>query len=53
MVHRQVKYLSNIVEADHGKLKQLINPIREFKSKKTAYATIKGFVLIHVQDRTG
>ncbi len=27
-VHRQVKYLNNIVEADHGKLKQLINPVR-------------------------
>jgi IS6 family transposase len=23
-VHRQVKYLNNIVEADHGKLKKLI-----------------------------
>ena len=25
--HRQVKYLNNIVEADHGKLKQLIRPV--------------------------
>ena len=41
--HRQVKYLNNIVEADHGKLKQLIRPVRGFKSMKTAYATIKGF----------
>ena len=39
--HRQVKYLNNIVEADHGKLKQLIRPVRGFKSMKTAYATIK------------
>jgi transposase-like protein len=23
-VHRQVKYLNNVVEADHGKLKQLM-----------------------------
>jgi IS6 family transposase len=23
-VHRQVKYLNNVIEADHGKLKQLI-----------------------------
>ncbi len=30
-------------EADHGKLKQLIRPVRGFKSMKTAYATIKGF----------
>ena len=42
-VHRQVKYLNNVVEADHGKLKQLIKPVRGFKSMKTAYATIKGF----------
>jgi IS6 family transposase len=41
--HRQVKYLNNIVEADHGKLKQLIRPVRGFKLMKTAYATIKGF----------
>jgi transposase, IS6 family len=41
--HRQIKYLNNIVEADHGKLKQLIRPVRGFKSMKTAYATIKGF----------
>jgi transposase-like protein len=42
-VHRQVKYLNNVVEVDHGKLKQLIKPVRGFKSMKTAYATIKGF----------
>ncbi|QDH24914.1 IS6 family transposase [Neokomagataea tanensis] len=41
--HRQVKYLNNVIEADHGKLKQLIRPVRGFKSLKTAYATIKGF----------
>ena len=42
-VHRQVKYLNNVVEADHGKLKQLIRPVRGFKTLKTAYATIMGF----------
>ena len=41
--HRQVKYLNNVVEADHGKLKRLIKPTLGFKSMKTAYATIKGF----------
>ena len=40
---RQVKYLNNIVEADHGKLKRLINPTLGFQSLRTAYATIKGF----------
>lgn len=41
--HRQVNYLNNVIEADHGKLKQLIRPVRGFKSLKTAYTTIKGF----------
>jgi transposase-like protein len=27
IVHRQAKYLNNVVEADHGKLKQLIRPV--------------------------
>ncbi len=42
-MHRQVKYLNDVVEADHGKLKQLIHPVRGFKTLKTAYATITGF----------
>ena len=41
--HRQTKYLNNIIEAGHGKLKQLIRPVRGFRTMKTAYATIKGF----------
>src|SRR5699024_12000900 len=40
--HRQVKYLNNLIEADHGKLKMLIKPVRGIKSIPTAYATIKG-----------
>lgn len=40
--HRQVKYLNNVLEADHGKLKQPIRPVRGFKTMRTAYATIKG-----------
>jgi IS6 family transposase len=42
-VHRQVKYLNNVIEADHCKLKQLIRPVRGFKTLKTACATIAGF----------
>jgi IS6 family transposase len=42
-VHRQIKYLSSVVEADHGKLKQMIRPVRGFKTLKAAYATIAGF----------
>lgn len=41
--HRQVKYLNNRLEADHGQLKRVINPTRGFKSLPTASATIKGF----------
>ena len=41
--HRQVKCLNNKLEADHGKLKRLIKPTLGFKSRKTAYATLKGF----------
>lgn len=43
IAHRQIKYLNNVIEADHDKLKQLIKPVRGFKTLKTAYATIKGF----------
>ena len=46
--HRQVKYLNNIVEADHGKLKRLIKPTLGFKSMKTAYATIKEFEVMRM-----
>ena len=38
-----MKYLNNVVEADQGKLKLLIRPVRGFKTLKTTYATIKGF----------
>lgn len=30
-----------------GKLQQLLKPVRGFKSLKTAYATIKGFEVMH------
>jgi len=46
-LHRQIKYLNNTIEADHGKLKQLIRPVRGFKTLQTAYATIKGFEVMH------
>ena len=38
---RRVKHLSNVVEADHGKLP--VKPILGFKSMKTACAAVKGF----------
>ena len=46
--HRTIKYLNNIVEADHGKLKRLIKPTLGFKSMKTAYATLKGFEVMRM-----
>ncbi len=47
-VHRQMKYLNNVIGADHGKLKQLIRPVRGFKTLKTAYGTIMGFAVMRV-----
>lgn len=38
-----VKYLNNVVDADHGKLKQLIKSVRGFKIMKSAYAMINWF----------
>lgn len=46
--HRQVKFLNNRLEADHGKLKRRIYAARGFKSMKTAYATIKGFEVMRM-----
>ena len=48
VMHSQIKYRNNGIEADHGKLKQLINPVRGFQSMKTAYATIKGFEIMRM-----
>ena len=46
--HRQVKYLNNRIESDHGKLKRLIKPTLGFKSLKSAYATLKGFEVMRM-----
>ena len=46
--HHQIKYLNNIIESDHGKLKRLIKPTLGFKSIKTAYAIIKGFEVMRM-----
>jgi hypothetical protein len=40
------RYLNNRLEADHGRLKRLINPTRGFKTLPTASATIKGFEMV-------
>jgi IS6 family transposase len=46
--HRKVKYLNNLIESDHGKLKRLIKPTLGFKSMKMTYATIKGFEVMRM-----
>ena len=46
--HLQIKCRNNRLEADHGKLKRLINPVRGFQSMKTAYAPIKGFEVMRM-----
>jgi transposase, IS6 family len=51
VVHRQSKYLNNIIESDHGKLKRLIKPTLGFKSMPTAYATIKGFEVMRAMHK--
>jgi len=48
VMHQASKYLNNIIEADRGLLKQLIRPARGFQTMKTAYATIKGFEIMHM-----
>ncbi|OAG71742.1 transposase [Gluconobacter japonicus] len=40
-------------EADHGKLKQMIKPVRGFKTLKTAYAIINGFEVMRALKKTG
>ena len=48
LIHRKRKYLNNVIEADHGKLKRLVKPTLGFKSMKTAYATPKGFEVMRM-----
>ena len=37
-----------MIEADHGALKQVIRPARDFQRMKTAAATIKGFEVMRM-----
>ena len=45
--HRQVKYLNNQLEADHGAIKRRIRSMLGFKSAQTAYAALKGIEVMH------
>ena len=46
--HRKIKYMNNLIESDHGKLKRLIKPTLGFKTMKSAFATIKGFEVMRM-----
>jgi transposase-like protein len=46
--HRQVKYLNNQIEADHGAIKRWIRPMLGFKLAKTAHATLKGIEVMRM-----
>ncbi len=45
---RQIKYLNNIVEADHRFVKKLTKPMLGFKAFHSADATIAGIELHHM-----
>ena len=49
--HRTCKYLNNMIEADHGALKQVIRPTWGFQRVKTAVATINGFEVMRMIHR--
>jgi putative transposase len=45
---RQIKYLNNIVEPDHGAIKRLIRPMLGFKPFRSAVVTLAGIELMHM-----
>ena len=45
--HRQVKYLNNVIEGDHGRLKRILGPKGAFKNQTSAYRTLKGMEAMH------
>ncbi|WP_371325682.1 DDE-type integrase/transposase/recombinase, partial [Corynebacterium sp. HMSC072G08] len=44
---RQVKYLNNILEGDHGRLKRTLGPKGAFKNRTSAHRTLKGMEAMH------
>ena len=46
--HRQVKYLNNILEGDHGRLKRILGPKGAFKNRTSAYRTLKGMEAMYL-----
>ena len=48
IVIRKIKYLHNVVELDHHRVKRLIRPMLGLKSFEVAYDTLVGIELIHM-----
>jgi transposase-like protein len=48
ITHRKVKYLNNLIESDHGKLKRLIKPMLGFKTMKSANSMITGYEIMRM-----
>ena len=44
--HSQVKYLNNIIESDHGRVKRRLRPMLGFKSFALTYRCIKGIEIM-------
>jgi IS6 family transposase len=42
LMHRQCKYLNNIIESDHRRIKRIINPMLGFKTINSAKRCIQG-----------
>jgi putative transposase len=45
---RKVKYLNNMIEQDHRFIKQIVRPMKGFKSFYGASATLTGIELCHM-----
>lgn len=45
---RQIKYLNNILEQDHGFIKRITKPMMGFKAFHSASATIEGIEVAHM-----
>ena len=45
--HFRVKYLNNVLEGDHGRLKRILGPKGAFKNRTSAYRTLKGMEAMH------
>ena len=48
VVHRQVKYLNNLLEQDHRFIKKITAPMRGFKAFHSANATLPGIETAHM-----